>query len=31
VVNLKRAVSKAGVNLVVSDIVELLNEAVTNA
>jgi Fe-S oxidoreductase len=31
VVNLKRAVRQAGVNLVVSDIVELLNEAVSNA
>jgi Fe-S oxidoreductase len=30
VVNLKRAVSKAGVNLVVNDIVELLNEAVSD-
>ncbi len=31
VVNLKRAVKKAGVNLNVSDIVELINEAIPNA
>ncbi|MEW5961774.1 MAG: (Fe-S)-binding protein, partial [Chloroflexota bacterium] len=30
VVNLKRAVRKAGVELVVTDIVELINEAVAN-
>ena len=30
VVNLKRAVKKAGVDLVVTDIVELINEAISN-
>ncbi len=30
VVNLKRAVSKAGLSLVVSDIIELLNEAASS-